>query len=496
MSDLKFKLHNRQFVIGSQPFYADDDWCCRQLDSSSWISYSPNLRVNWATDKNGCVWYLLGLAVDTLTNTDLIAQIRLLSSEQVVQSYFNWTGRWILVGQGQIHLDANGLLGCFYGSNSQGETWISSSCALLIEILQSSNYDARYLEYGKGISWYTPPLSRFKDIKRLLASQILDFKHDRLIHRPLMPQIEVDRHYDETIKLVKESLVTALHNIGQQPQQLWLGLTAGYDSRLILAIAKSAKIEFTTFTRIAGRMSLADRLLPSKLAREFSVPHVWLRNKPPKQQQHRRELVKQHSVGSVSDGDAEPFIMGVRDSLEGISFGGHGFAIASGFHDLRQLPATFDSPQTGAAQIAALFNEPEDSLATEGLRHWLTWVEADPQSHLDWRDRFFLEQRQAGWLSAKEQVYDLNSLERFPILNSARIYSLLLSIPESKRLGSLVQVELLSQLAPELLQYPFNPPDNYFSHWLKVAIRTRDRPQYIYTVMKDKLLAPLRLSRK
>ena len=489
MSDVQFKLHNRQFIIGSQPFEAANDWQYRQLDRFTWISYSPNLRTSWATDRNGIIWGLLGLAVSISAETDPIEQISHLSSEEVVESCSDWTGRWLLAGNGQIQLDANGLLGCFYGCDAQREIWVSSSCALLGEILQVNNSDARCLEYGRGISWYTPPLSRFEGIKRLLASQIFDVHHHKIIHRPLMPPIDCDRHYDETISLVKDSLVTALQNIGRQPQKLWLGLTAGYDSRLILAIAKSAQIEFTTFTRIAARMSLADRLLPAKLAKEYGVPHVWLRNQPPKQQQIRRELVKQHSLSNVSDGDAEPFIMGVRDGLEGISFGGHGFALASGFHDLRQLPTTFASPQVGAAEIAALFNELTDSSATEGLRQWLTWVQAHPQPHLDWRDRFFLEQRQAGWLSAKEQVYDLNSLERFPILNCATIYSLLLSIPETKRLGSLVQVELLTQLAPELLKYPFNPPDNYFNSWLKVAVRSRDRPKYIYCLIKDKLLA-------
>ena len=248
MSDAQFKLHNRQFVIGSQPFKAADDWCCRQLDRSTWISYSPHLRVGWGTDRNGITWGLLGLAVDISADADPIEQISLLSSKEVVESYSNWTGRWLLVGNGQIHLDANGLLGCFYGSNAQGETWISSSCALLVEILQVDNRDPRYLEYGRGISWYTPPLSRFEGIKRLLASQIFDVHQHKIIHRPLMPPIDCDRHYDETIALVKDSLVTALRNIGRQPQKLWLGLTAGYDSRLILAIAKSAQTDFNTFT--------------------------------------------------------------------------------------------------------------------------------------------------------------------------------------------------------------------------------------------------------
>lgn len=90
----------------------------------------------------------------------------------------------------------------------------------------------------------------------------------------------------------------------------------------------------------------------------------------------------------------------------------------------------------------------EISTEVAGIREWLQWAIANPQEHLDWRDRFFIEQRQAGWLSSKEQLYDLTKLERFPILNAARNYALLLGLEESQRLGSLVQVELLRRLNP------------------------------------------------
>ena len=278
-----------------------------------------------------------------------------------------------------------------------------------------------------------------------------------------------------------------LQNLSRKSQPLWLGLTAGYDSRLMLAIAITAKIDFTSFTRIAERMSFADRIFPSRLAQKCGVPHIFLRHKPLKEQSKRKQLVKQHCGNNVSDGDAEPFILGVRDSLTGISFGGHGFAIASGFQALCQLPDKFESPHRGAVQIAQLFNEPETSSAVAGMTEWLEWVAKYPQNYLDWRDRFFLEQRQAGWLSSKEQVYDLTNLTRFPILNAARTYSLLLSIPEAQRLGSLVQVALLKQLAPDLLEYPFNHVDEYFNPWLRRAVKIRDNPKYLYWQIKDKL---------
>ncbi|MEL6930354.1 MAG: hypothetical protein AAFO95_17210 [Cyanobacteria bacterium J06600_6] len=467
--------HRRQFIVGCSEFIPNQDWRSHKLGHSFWISWDSNLKISQATDRDGTEWFLLGLAVETTKNIEPKNIILQLSSSEVINSYASWAGRWLLIGQGEIHLDANGLLGCFYGRNSAGDLWLSSSPVLLSQIISATAKSDRNLVYGTGISWYTPPYSGYKDITRLLASQILRFPTGEIIHRPLMPNIEIHRSDEATISLVKNALITALQNLSQQDQPLWLGLTGGYDSRLMLGIASEAKINLTTFTRVAGRMSLADRILPPKLAKECHISHLFLHKKMPKEQQARRELVRQHAGSNVSAGDAEPYIMGVRDSLTGISFGGHGFAAASGFHTLYQLPATFSSPREGAKQIAGLFDESWKSSAVEGMEKWLNWVQKHSQPHLDWRDRFFLEQRQAGWLSSKEQVYDLSNLTRFPILNAARTYALLLSISQSKRENSLVQVAILKQLNPKLLKYPFNPPDNYFNIWSRLANKARNR---------------------
>ena len=473
MNDRSLKSHRRQFVIGTSSVYPCDDWQSFELTDNYWLSYCPDLRISRVRDLDGVEWCLLGMAIATTANITPEKLISQRSSQQVIAEYSAWAGRWLLIGNGEIHLDANGLLGCFYGEKSLEETWLSSSPTLLAEIIPASDKDDRNLIYGSGISWYAPPYSGYPQIARLLASQVLNFTTGSILPRPLMPEIDSNRDYNTSLDLVKNALITALQNLGKLEQPIWLGLTAGYDSRLMLAIAKAAQIEFTTFTRIAGRMSLADFDLPPKLAKECDIPHIYLPNKPPQEQELRRNLVKQHSGNNVSVGDAEPFIMGVRDRLKGISFGGHGFAIASGFHTLRQLPASFDSPSSGAVQIARLFNEPPDSSAVAGMTAWLTWVQKHPQANLDWRDRFFLEQRQAGWLSSKEQVYDLSDLIRFPILNAARTYSLLLSIPEAQRLDSLVQVAILKQLNPSLLNYPFNPSRDYFNYWSKLRFKLR-----------------------
>lgn len=84
-------------------------------------------------------------------------------------------------------------------------------------------------------------------------------------------------------------------------------------------------------------------------------------------------------------------------------------------------------------------------------------------------------------------MYDLTRLERFPILNAARNYSLLLGLEENQRLGSLVQVELIRRIAPELLKYPFNPNDEYFGILQAIAIKSSDDPLYVYRKVKGNL---------
>ncbi|WP_421655575.1 hypothetical protein [Leptothermofonsia sp. ETS-13] len=472
--------HRRQFILGSQPVKVYPDWHTWQLEDSIWLSHCPDLRVGWVTDAEGNRWVLLGLAIESLSDRQMpLNEIARTPTAQVLDLYSSWAGRWVLVGQGQVHMDASGLLGCFYGFLGD-QLWVSSSPALLVPILHphtSPIADPRCLQYEVGISWYTPPRSRFEGMQRLLASQILDLNIHSVQPRPLMPPIDPSRGYEETLDWVQQSLVTTLKRLADVESQLWLGLTAGYDSRLMLALCHYAGIQVQPFTRVAARMSVADRVLPPKLAHACGYKHHFFHGAP--RQPERKQLVVDHTAGHISDGDAEPFLKGVRDGISGIFFGGHGFAIASGFASLRRLPATIEEAATTAKQIAQLFQEPSGSTATAGLQAWLEWVLNYPQAHLDWRDRFFIEQRQAGWLSSKEQLYDLNQLERFPILNAARNYALLLGLQERDRLGSLVQVELIQRVAPELLQYPFNPTDLQFGLLQAIASKSSDLPSYV-----------------
>ena len=228
----------------------------------------------------------------------------------------------------------------------------------------------------------------------------------------------------------------------------------------MLAIASAHGIPLQPYTRLTPRMSAADRIMPPQLAECVGYDHRYVHAPvPPPDRWH---YVQEHAAEHVSRGDAAPFLRGERDQLTGISLGGHGFSLAKGFADWRRLPPTLPDPRSGARLLGDFLGEPADSDALIGIRDWLTWVRETPDGQLDWRDRLFMEQRQAGWLSAKEQLYDLLRLERFPILNASRNHALLLRIPERERLGERIPTALVSRFAPGLLEYPLNPPDRHF----------------------------------
>ncbi|MDJ0532671.1 MAG: hypothetical protein QNJ70_09270 [Xenococcaceae cyanobacterium MO_207.B15] len=487
---MKTRPHRRQFIIGNKSFFPYDNWVYRQLGSSLGISYCPDLRIDWTQDLEGIDWLLLGLAIETIGGKrSPLSEISRTATREVSELCYSWAGRWVLIGNGKLYLDASGLLGCFYGKDAEGQIWVSSSAGLLARVLfqnQAPIIDSRKLSYEIGISWYTPPSSRFEGISRLLPSQVLDLKSGEIQPKSLMPEICFERDYEEIIRQIQQILLTTLRGLAKITPDLWLGLTAGYDSRLMLALTHMAGIPVQTFTRVTARMSVADRILPPKLAQECNINHLFIDTQ--KRYPERRKLIGEHTGYHVSDGDAEPFIQGSRDDLKGISFGGHGFAVASGFGKLYTLPESITSIEESARQIAKIFQERADCSATSGIENWLGWIMEYPQNNLNWRDRFFIEQRQAGWLSSKEQLYDLNDLTRFPILNSAYLSSLLLSVRKDKRLGSKIQEDLIKITNPQLTKYPFNPDDSDFDFLEIVIAKARYLPQYVFLKLSKKIL--------
>jgi hypothetical protein len=475
-------LHHRQLVVGPEPFGAELAWRSVQLDAGTWVSHCAALRSGTARDADGVKWVLLGLATQTRADAPSpLDQIAAARSSAVPELYADWAGRWLLVGGGGVHLDASGLLGCFYGKDASGRAWASSSPALIEDAISPAcplPRDPRPLIYERGLSWFVPPRSGLEGVRRLLPSQVLDLGEGHVRPRPLLPPIDPGRGYGRTLELLGDALVVAMQRLPPTPKPLWLLLSSGLDSRIVLAAAERAGIPFVPFTRISTRMSPGDRLIPPQLARALGrdlVVHRQTRRRRRKLRTERLPLVVAHSAGHVSEEDAQPLLHGTRDRLEGIAAGGVAFGVGKAL-ERGKLPPYVGDPAESAGGLAELLGEQADSTGAAGLREWLEWVVRTPQDNLDWRDRFYIEQRLSGWQSSKEQVYDMVPLERFHPINSARCYALLLEIDESIRHARRHQRDLVEQLCPALAGYPWNPSARELGVTRVAAVKLRDHP--------------------
>lgn len=461
------RLHRKQYVFGPEPFTLNQDWVTVDVGGGQWLSHCPDLVVNTATDREGEPWWLLGLASQTDPDrTDPLEAITATDHDGIGSVYESWVGRWVLIGRLEVHLDATGQLPCHWVLDGERRCWATSSPAAAGLLASKTIFAGHELVYERGISWIAPPLGSIAAARRLLPSQILNVDTAETRWRRLVvPPGDLDLSGDDARTAMSGFLGAVGHGVSRLPDGVpkHLALTAGADSRLVLAALTAAEVPVELFTRRAARMSVADRVIPPRLAAALGRPHTELL--PRSSDQTRVAIAQVHTAGHVSAGDALPFVQGVRDDLVGIELGGQG--LGAGKVKNRHYPETIDDPFAMANLVADDLGEPSKSPNRLSLACWFQLVldheaQQPPDDRIDWRDRFYLEQRTAGWQAAKEQLYDMHNHQRFFPINSARTLGLLLAIdPAIRRAGSHKRL-LIEMAEPRLLNEPFNPPGRDF----------------------------------
>jgi hypothetical protein len=267
---------------------------------------------------------------------------------------------------------------------------------------------------------------------------------------------------------------------------VWIPLTAGFDSRLVLAAALRADLPVRAYTNYRRRLSLADVELPGMLARAVGVPHEW--HRPGHTRPEAEAAFDQHSAGDTVGVDRGYWSRGQWDFVrEGDSvLRGGCFEVGRCYYH-RRLPMSPGSTPAPADEIARSLREPPGTPITPALAQWVEATTRTSVPRLDWRDRFYLEQRLGGWLAALEQALDLVPGERVHIANAAATYALMLELPEDVRGRGQHQRDLVARLAPPLAEFPFNPPEEAFGRLSRLGYRLRSDPGALLRSMLGRL---------
>lgn len=299
----------------------------------------------------------------------------------------------------------------------------------------------------EGEGWLPGGLTAHQGLRRLLPGQMLDLAD--LSARRFWPLVAVPENSD-TDATVAESvdLIHAqLQAIVDSPRRLALGLTAGNETRVLLACARGFLDRIDTATVTGQDRHATDTIMARRIAADAGVSHIELPRRTATQDEYQRFLRRGGHCNADSNALYHSSVWPIADSHIFVS--GIGGEVGRGFFwratDRRDTPIT-------VAGLTARFGLPQTEALTRALQDWLDGLPAgDAFSILDLA---YLENRMGPWYAV--QFGCDPTLLRIAPLFTYRGVELMLSLPPDWKRESQLGHEIIRRHWPELLNYPFN----------------------------------------
>ncbi len=411
------------------------------------------LNITQCKTSDGIQVYILGNAFctdkkDKSIEEDISANVE----NNLAEATRFWTGRYVLITENELFTDACGLMSAFY-TEKDGEWYVCSSLALLSCVTE------RKIEKGvknSGLTWQLLPYTLLCDTKALMCTQKMSFEDGKINILPSMWMHDYTAlSTEEKCKAVSDMLVNAVYNINKYSgKRIVLALTGGKDSRVTFSALIKAGVPFSSYTAQHDNISSSDKSVPKKLCDMFGVNHTYIKKKKFSQQKLSDYM---DFCGKNSNGaDAHFYACGQFSS-----FGEDAIVLRSGLYEAGQMysrgiaGADADSFKKG---ICSYYKDEfgTDSSQKIGFDEWLEYTEENPVKFVDIRDRFYIEQRAGGWVSAIEQSLDINDFTSIQIANCKEVLSVLLSCNETERNNLSLSYETIKYLDSKALEIEIN----------------------------------------
>lgn len=452
------RVHRRQFFFTDSAIECPQGWIDCHVGAKYRLLHCPELAKALVTDANARTWALLGNAfpIDEGDEFNPVRRLGATRTESVPDIVTGWAGRWLLLSEEGVITDAAGLLGAYV---FEGDTHvsISGSLALLSELEGVAPRDNRLIGWY-GINWYPGPLSKLRQVRRLLPDQIYNpTSRNTTFFNRLTPERAVSK--ETAARAISAGLRNCLQfmQLAEPAKPILLALTAGLDSRTSLAVLLKARLPFSAITLEHERISRADRNLPPAISERESIKHSFY---PAGALNAKRlEEYDRHVMNCVVDGDRQFYAHSAYERV------GNAWLIRSGCWELGR--EYFKSKLSGL-ELEEVFEYPERlskrfhtyaqiGPSAESISLWAKW-RLEHAVAAPWHDLFYRDQRLAGWLSAIEQSLDLIDATSLHPANCDYVYRLLLEANRSECTdGKGVQETIIGECVPELAGWPVNP---------------------------------------
>ncbi|WP_156181434.1 hypothetical protein [Halomonas sp. PR-M31] len=444
------------FVIGPAPVFEKEGWRNTSLGRDVVLSYSNDSNVIFSQLSDGNAFALFGFAVSVL-NEDPVSILSRNSMATIDREAAFLSGRWAAFTSGRCISDASGLMGLFY-REVEGCVWISSSPSILGKYIGKETTRIEWdVVHRSGIDWVPAPYTTRKEVYRLLPQRAIE---------PITGVISAQAPDLETGPDLIQSLTNAMSQCKSNHENTWLSLTAGLDTRVLLAIAKNTGSNFKTYTNKYKKLPKKDFKFPPRIAKLAGFGHEFWVPTDVDAEKRKYELLEA-SDSFIINGENNGYILGMGEncfSSGDVVLHGAGFEVGRCYYWPK---LSSEKPKDAHEILRPLNSAARSDDWYDAINCYIESLDEKLALDMDWRDRFYLDQRIGSFGAAHHFYSDYQGLKRLDIANSFWVMKLLLEYsPESRKTGT-AQINVIRQVDPKLLSIPINP-ENKVANIIKI----------------------------
>jgi hypothetical protein len=479
---LESLLYSGQFILGPSFVENLDGWQRLSLGSALRITAHPELSLCQRSG-GGRSLTLIGYLVDpdrTLaTDSEILDELlaKYSSIQALVDATFRLGGRWLLIAQegnrGYLFNDPMGLRQAFYTDTERADhaLWVMSQAGMGAELLGlTMDPSARdYMEWrlSRGHAEYMWPgsTSPFREIRHMLPNHYLDLDTGRCHRfwpdRPLAPLT-----FDAAVARMSRRLPQLIEAVANR-FDLALGMTAGIDSRLVLAASRAIRkrLSYVSVRQTGMPADHADLTIPANFLRKLDLPHEVILAQPDMSDAFRQVYDKSVFLAHAHYGpDAEAILGHYGRAKAAVT--GSGAEICRA--DMRLgIPLLENKPSPEF--LAMKYMGGLHPFTIQGQRDWC--ASAPRGCGIELLDLFEWEQGHGNWLAMTQLEFSIAWRDVFTPFNCRDVLTTLLAVPERYREppGYIIYHALIDRLWPEVQDEPINPhkKKNRKSHYIQ-----------------------------
>lgn len=461
-------LYRRQFLVAPEPISGLTDWQRADVAGRYHVAAHPDVELCQVVEGQRSVT-LIGFILDPdnpeHSNTHVLRGLldRTGGALDVIAATSRLGGRWVLVvsdrDQVLVFGDAGGQRQVAYGrggSASATPGWCASQPGAIAERLElHEDPDAAAFLRARQtwdymVRWFPGDLTLYAEVAMLLPNHYLDLASG-VAHRYWPVAALTPLSHDEALE-ESGRLLRGLMTAARRRFSLAISMTAGWDSRLMLALSKDVYKDLYYFTLRYPDFDhdAPDIVVPRSLLKKLGVTYNVIDCTG--EVDRAFETVCERSVAELHGGCGDVWALHEEYPQERVCLSG----------DLGEVFKCFFEPDVGpdgrvtAGALAQFDSMAEEPLAVAAHERWLAGI---PPATIDVRELFSWEQLGGRIQSVYRAGYDLVQ-ESFAPFNCRSLLVALLSLDRSFRVRPqcLIMHDLIDAAWPELLSEPVNPP--------------------------------------